>query len=82
MRYRVKAPFSERNCLPTAISGIGVVDLTGRGFTRIYPATLMRPEKKVFIPGATQTQLEILYKQGSKLIEEVKKPASKTENED
>lgn len=73
-KYKVIAPFSEKTCLPCAISGVGVVDLTGRGYDRVYPATILRPEKVVRIPGATQAQLKALHEAGSKLIEKVDKP--------
>jgi hypothetical protein len=80
-RYKVIAPYSEKTCLPCAIAGAGVVDLMGRGYDRVYPATILRPEKVVRVPGATQVQLKALYEAGSKLIEKVEKPAKEKEDD-
>lgn len=70
-RYKVKAPFLQKDCLPCAIKGVGVVDLLERGYDRIYPASILGPEKRVRIPGATQAQLKYLHECGSPLIEKV-----------
>ena len=80
-RYKLKAPHSEKSCLPCAITGVGVVDLTGRGYDKVYPATILRPEKRVKVPAATQAQLRALYEAGNRLIEKVETQKAKTEEE-
>lgn len=80
-RYQVKAPYSEKECLPCAIHGQGVVNLLGKDFHRVVPASILGPEKKVKIPGATQAQLKALYDSGNKLIEKVEKPAKETSDD-
>jgi hypothetical protein len=79
-RYKLIAPYSEKSCLPCAISGVGVVDLTGKGYERVYPATIRGPEKRVKVPAATQGQLKALYEAGNRLIEKVEKPIKEEQN--
>lgn len=72
MKYRLKYPFSEKSCLPCAIKGIGVVDLSGNGYEKVVPASIHGPERRIKIRGATQKDLKRLYELGgTNLVEKV-----------
>lgn len=73
-RYKLRHPFSERECVPCALGG-EVVDLTGKGYERVIPATLLHPEKRVKVRGATQKDLKRLYEAGGAagLVEKVER---------
>lgn len=64
MKYRLKHPFSEKDCLPCAINGIGVVDLSGNGCEKVVPASIRGPEQRIRIRPATQKDLKRLYEMG------------------
>lgn len=76
--YKLRAPLSDKESLPSLIKGVGVVDLTGKGYEKVYPATILGPEKRVKVPGATQEQLKRLFESGSKIIEKVEETKSAT----
>lgn len=65
--YQLKPPYSERECLPTAFHG-EIIDLSGKGYERIVPASLLSPERRIQVRGATQQDLESLYHSGGHAI--------------
>lgn len=67
--YRIKYPFSERDAIPCVISGVGLVDLTGRGYEVTLPDTIHGPGKVRKVRGANQKELKLLYDLGHRMIE-------------
>lgn len=76
-KYQLRAPFSEKEAVPCLIKGVGVIDLTGKGYEKVYPATILGPEKRVKVPGATQEQLKKLFDSGSRIIVKIEKTVAK-----
>lgn len=74
-RYKLKYPLSEKTCLPCAF-GREVIDLSGNGYEKIVPASILGPEKIIKIRGANQKDLKALFESGAvHWVEKVEEPA-------
>jgi len=59
-RYYIKSPFDIRLLLATRVKN-ETINLLGKSIEQVIPASSTSPERKVFLRGATQGDLEYLH---------------------